>query len=213
MATTDHMPARVKAGIDTDLIQPTNELECSSKCPSFVKDRCLVIGFHKNSVESARASGNSYTRVDYCAPVFDEIQRLYGEDKKRRAATKDDTCVRHIECAVVAKALDGDSFDDEATRLLSEGWRREGRLHVETLDVGLVGVQMFTRTHYVPVVTFDGEKDEECDHAFISSNEHRGKYVCTSCSCFGVRLSASQRSQCDDVLVISVKEYEERFLP
>lgn len=207
---TDHMSARVKKGIDTDLVRPDNNLECTEKCPSMVKDRCLVIGYHKTTVEAEKASGNSYTKADHCVPVFDEIHRLYGEDRKRRKQ-KDDTCVRHIECVVVAKGLGKhDTFDEEMTRLLSEGWQREGRFRTENVDSNLVGVQMLTRTHYVPVVKDD---EKECDkHDFKPSSDHRGKYVCTACECFGVRLSRDQRQR-DDVLVISVKEYEERFLP
>jgi hypothetical protein len=203
MPTTNHMPASVKARIDTDVVQPDNSLNCTSRCPSFVGGKCLVCGWHKTPVEEGE--GKSYVRTDYCVPVFDEIRRLYGEDQASRKRNGDSKH-RFVECAVVYKALN-DDFDKEVTQLLTEGWQRDGRFQVETGGGTVCGVQMMTRTSYVV------KEDTDCDHDFVP--ESTGRYVCSTCDCYGVRLSEDQRWQLGDdtPLVIPTSYYEEKLLP
>lgn len=212
MPLTNHMSARVKAGIDTDLVQPDSDLDCTSKCPSFAKDRCTFCGFHKTSVESARTSSNSYTKADYCVPVFDEIRRLYGEDQARRKGLPSSKH-QFVECVVVYKALNlrgDDTFDNKVTTLLSEGWQREGKFQIDTTGGVAFGVQMLTRVSYVVKV----EEDTDCEHDF-EPQAGTGKFVCSTCDCYGVRLSRDQRSQlgADTPPVICTAWYEEKFLP
>lgn len=224
MSTTNHMPAQVKACIDTDKIQPTDELECTSKCPSWVKGRCTICSFHKNTVEES--TSKKHIRTDQCAPVFDEIYRLYGEDRARRSrrgnnsssSSSSSSKQKFVECAVVYKALNlkgEDTFDNKMTQLLTEGWQREGKFQIDTTGGVAFGVQMLTRTSYVVKA---GEEDAVCgddgEHDF-KPQEGTGKFVCSLCGCYGVRLSQRQRSQLGEgtPAVICTADYEEKFLP
>lgn len=198
--TTNHMSTRVREQIDTDKIQPDNNLECTSKCPSWVRGKCLVCGFSKTTVECAATK--DYAQVDVCSPVFDEIQRQYGEHKARRV--KEGTAVRRVTEYTAVYFRLGYVFDKHVTELLSEGWCLRDKLQVHEG----CGIQTLTRTHEVLVAGLDEEK--KCGHAFTA----RGNgYVCESCGCSGVSLSGEQLVKSPSLpRIVSTRLYVDTFL-